>query len=100
MDCAGWPQYSRKKYAADQRDAEQAGRGIWKGSYVEPWLYGCACEPMEARLLAQMTRMDIHKHQHVQSLQHHTNQAAIVDLSGSSSATSETSPPMPGVFPD
>jgi endonuclease YncB( thermonuclease family) len=34
-----WPQYSKAKYAADQRDAEQAGRGIWKGSYVEPWLY-------------------------------------------------------------
>ena len=34
-----WPQYSRAKYARDQRDAEQAGRGIWKGSYVEPWLY-------------------------------------------------------------
>jgi endonuclease YncB( thermonuclease family) len=34
-----WPQYSKAKYAADQRDAEQAGRGIWRGSYVEPWLY-------------------------------------------------------------
>jgi endonuclease YncB( thermonuclease family) len=34
-----WPQYSKTKYAGDQRDAEQAGRGIWKGSYVEPWLY-------------------------------------------------------------
>ena len=34
-----WPQYSKTKYAADQRDAERAGRGIWRGSYVEPWLY-------------------------------------------------------------
>jgi endonuclease YncB( thermonuclease family) len=34
-----WPQYSKGKYGADQREAEQAGRGIWKGSYVEPWLY-------------------------------------------------------------
>jgi endonuclease YncB( thermonuclease family) len=34
-----WPEYSKTKYAADQRDAERAGRGIWKGSYVEPWLY-------------------------------------------------------------
>ena len=34
-----WPQYSRGKYGAAQRSAEQAGRGIWKGSYVEPWLY-------------------------------------------------------------
>jgi hypothetical protein len=22
-----------------QRDAEYAGRGIWEGSYVEPWLF-------------------------------------------------------------
>jgi len=34
-----WPQYSKGKYDAAQRDAERAGRGIWKGSYVEPWLY-------------------------------------------------------------
>ncbi len=34
-----WPQYSKGKYAASQRDAEHAGRGIWAGSYVEPWLY-------------------------------------------------------------
>jgi endonuclease YncB( thermonuclease family) len=34
-----WPQYSKAKYAAAQRDAEHAGRGIWAGSYVEPWLY-------------------------------------------------------------
>jgi endonuclease YncB( thermonuclease family) len=34
-----WPQYSKGKYAAAQRDAEHAGRGVWAGSYVEPWLY-------------------------------------------------------------
>jgi endonuclease YncB( thermonuclease family) len=34
-----WPEYSKKRYAAIQRASEQAGRGIWKGSYVEPWLY-------------------------------------------------------------
>jgi endonuclease YncB( thermonuclease family) len=34
-----WPQYSKGKYGAAQQAAEQAGRGIWKGSYVEPWLY-------------------------------------------------------------
>lgn len=34
-----WPQYSKGKYAAAQRDAEHAGRGMWAGSYVEPWLY-------------------------------------------------------------
>jgi hypothetical protein len=26
-------------FAAAQRDAEHAGRGMWSGSYVEPWLY-------------------------------------------------------------
>ena len=34
-----WPHYSRGQYGAVQRQAEQAGRGIWKGTYVEPWLY-------------------------------------------------------------
>ena len=34
-----WPQYSHGRYDAVQREAAQAGRGMWKGSYVEPWLY-------------------------------------------------------------
>jgi endonuclease YncB( thermonuclease family) len=34
-----WPQYSKGSYSGAQRDAERTGRGIWKGSYVEPWLY-------------------------------------------------------------
>ena len=34
-----WPEYSSGKYGAIQQDAEMAGRGIWKGSFVEPWLY-------------------------------------------------------------
>lgn len=34
-----WPQYSKGKYYARQRDADRAGRGMWAGSYVEPWLY-------------------------------------------------------------
>jgi endonuclease YncB( thermonuclease family) len=34
-----WPQYSKGKYGEAQQNAERAGRGIWKGSYVEPWLY-------------------------------------------------------------
>jgi endonuclease YncB( thermonuclease family) len=37
-----WPEYSKGKYGADQSTAEQAGRGIWAGSYVRRWLYrGC-----------------------------------------------------------
>ena len=34
-----WPQYSKGRYGEAQRDAERAGQGIWKASYVEPWLY-------------------------------------------------------------
>src|ERR1700758_422831 len=34
-----WPEYSNGRDGAAPRDAEWAGRGIWKGSYVEPWLY-------------------------------------------------------------
>ncbi|OAF04314.1 nuclease [Bradyrhizobium centrolobii] len=34
-----WPQYSKGRYHEAQREAERAGRGLWKGSYVEPWLY-------------------------------------------------------------
>ena len=34
-----WPQYSKGRYGDAQRDAEHGGRGIWAGSYVEPWVY-------------------------------------------------------------
>ena len=34
-----WPTYSKGKYGGAQRDAEHAGRGIWSGSYVAPWLF-------------------------------------------------------------
>jgi endonuclease YncB( thermonuclease family) len=34
-----WPTYSKGKYDEIQRDAEHAGRGMWAGSYVEPWLF-------------------------------------------------------------
>jgi endonuclease YncB( thermonuclease family) len=34
-----WPQYSRGRYDEVQREAEHAGRGLWEGSYVEPWLF-------------------------------------------------------------
>jgi endonuclease YncB( thermonuclease family) len=32
-----WPTYSKGKYDGAQRDAEHARRGMWAGSYVEPW---------------------------------------------------------------
>jgi endonuclease YncB( thermonuclease family) len=34
-----WRQYSKGRYREAQREAERAGRGVWRGSYVEPWLY-------------------------------------------------------------
>jgi endonuclease YncB( thermonuclease family) len=34
-----WPKYSKGKFDAIQRQSERAGRGMWAGSYVEPWLY-------------------------------------------------------------
>jgi endonuclease YncB( thermonuclease family) len=34
-----WPRYSSGKYAGAQKEAERAGRGIWSGSYVVPWVY-------------------------------------------------------------
>jgi endonuclease YncB( thermonuclease family) len=33
------PQYSHGHYAADQRAARRAGRGIWAGRFVEPSFY-------------------------------------------------------------
>ena len=34
-----WPRYSKGKYGKAQLDADHAGRGLWAGSYVAPWLY-------------------------------------------------------------
>jgi endonuclease YncB( thermonuclease family) len=34
-----WPKYSKGKYETAQHEAEKGERGIWAGSYVEPWLY-------------------------------------------------------------
>ena len=34
-----WPRYSGGRYSAPQREAERTARGLWAGSYVEPWLY-------------------------------------------------------------
>jgi endonuclease YncB( thermonuclease family) len=34
-----WPRYSHRHYAAPQRDAELSSRGIWSGSFIEPWRY-------------------------------------------------------------
>lgn len=34
-----WPRYSKGKYDSAQLEADHAGRGVWAGSYVAPWLY-------------------------------------------------------------
>ncbi|MFB9264653.1 thermonuclease family protein [Bradyrhizobium erythrophlei] len=34
-----WPQFSRGRYGSPQQAAQQASRGMWAGSYVEPWRY-------------------------------------------------------------
>jgi endonuclease YncB( thermonuclease family) len=34
-----WPKYSQDGYAAAQNEAKHAGRGIWSGSFIEPWRY-------------------------------------------------------------
>ncbi|MEH2472081.1 endonuclease YncB(thermonuclease family) [Nitrobacteraceae bacterium AZCC 2161] len=34
-----WPQYSKGKYAAAQRDAERTGDGMGGGQWVVPWRY-------------------------------------------------------------
>jgi endonuclease YncB( thermonuclease family) len=38
-----WPRYSSGRYAAAQQEAQRTQRGIWSGSFVEPWRYrACA----------------------------------------------------------
>jgi endonuclease YncB( thermonuclease family) len=34
-----WPLYSKGRYAAAQAEAKRDARGMWKGSYVEPWRF-------------------------------------------------------------
>src|SRR4051812_45492456 len=37
--CLGLAQYSKGRHHEAQREAERTGQGVWKGSYVEPWLF-------------------------------------------------------------
>ena len=34
-----WPKYSKGRYSSVQSEANNAERGIWAGSFVEPWRY-------------------------------------------------------------
>jgi endonuclease YncB( thermonuclease family) len=56
-----WPQYSKGRYDKAQRDAEHAGRGMWQGSYVEPWLFRVASSEAEGRATVRTMRICILK---------------------------------------
>jgi endonuclease YncB( thermonuclease family) len=43
-----WPRYSAGRSAHDQEKAKKAEYGMWRGSFVEPWLYR-ACIRAEGR---------------------------------------------------
>ncbi|WP_245323532.1 thermonuclease family protein [Bradyrhizobium stylosanthis] len=34
-----WPLYSKGKYGREQKEAESAERGMWAGSFVQPWRF-------------------------------------------------------------
>jgi endonuclease YncB( thermonuclease family) len=34
-----WPRYSQGRYSTAQDEARRSERGMWVGSYLEPWLY-------------------------------------------------------------
>lgn len=55
-----WPKYSKGKYEDAQRSAEKAGRGIWAGSFVEPWQYR-ACVKAGGRPAACSDDADVHR---------------------------------------
>lgn len=37
-----WPRYSDGRYAGQQAKAKDAGRGIWQGTFDEPWEWRAA----------------------------------------------------------
>jgi endonuclease YncB( thermonuclease family) len=43
-----WPQYSKGGYAAAQAEAKREQRGMWGGSFKEPWTYR-ACRRLGGR---------------------------------------------------
>jgi endonuclease YncB( thermonuclease family) len=52
-----WPKYSKGGYAAAQIEAKREGRGVWSGSFVEPWLYRNAGAQAEVYSLVPTIRM-------------------------------------------
>jgi endonuclease YncB( thermonuclease family) len=51
-----WPQYSKGKFDAIQREAEHAGRGTGQAVTSSRGYIGCASEPAAARLNVRTTR--------------------------------------------
>jgi hypothetical protein len=50
-----WPRYPGR-YSPAQREAERVGRGIWAGSYVEPWVFRACVKEPEASSIARASR--------------------------------------------
>jgi hypothetical protein len=57
-----WPQYSKGDYADAKAEAEREQRGMWGGSFKEPWNYR-ACRPVRwkaGRLFGRLKLADKH----------------------------------------
>ena len=55
-----WPQYSKGRYAAAQRDAEHVGRaGYGQEAILSPGCIECASAPTGTRRIVRMTPMRI-----------------------------------------
>ncbi|WP_245309695.1 thermonuclease family protein [Bradyrhizobium jicamae] len=54
-----WPQYSKHRYDGAQRDAEHAGRGLWKGSTLSRGSIVPASAQTESPPIVLTTRMPI-----------------------------------------
>jgi endonuclease YncB( thermonuclease family) len=54
-----WPRYSSGRYRDAENDPARAGRGIWAGGYVEPWLYRACIRAGGRQMGGRMMRMRI-----------------------------------------
>jgi len=57
-----WPQYSKGNFDTIQREAEHAGRGMWAGSYVEPWLYRVSPHPNDDLTVKNRLQIFVDRH--------------------------------------
>jgi endonuclease YncB( thermonuclease family) len=54
-----WPQYSKRKYDDAQREAEQAGRGMWAGAMSSPGFSASVSGEAGNRVTVRTTRTPI-----------------------------------------